>query len=176
LSRAVGQSTRDIGGIVDIGGGSSPLAAELVDAGYGDVSVLDLSPAALELARQRMGASAAQVRWIVADALQWEPERQYALWHDRATLHFFVDDTDRQRYADTARGAIEPGGHAVIATFAPDGPTECSGLPVRRSAMEEVAQLLGDEFTLLRGDRELHQTPGGGEQPFTWVVLQRAGP
>jgi SAM-dependent methyltransferase len=161
-------------GLIDAGGGSSSLASQLVGAGYRDVSVLDLSVVALRLACQRMGAAASRVQWIVADVLDWEPARRYALWHDRAMLHFFVDDADRRRYADAARRAVQPGGHAVIATFAPDGPTECSGLPVRRSSAQGIAQLLGDEFGLVREDRELHQTPGGTEQPFTWVVLQRA--
>ena len=161
-------------GLIDAGGGSSSLASQLVGAGYRDVSVLDLSVVALRLACQRMGAAASRVQWIVADVLDWEPARRYALWHDRAMLHFFVDDADRRRYADAARRAVQPGGHAVIATFAPDGPTECSGLPVRRSSAQDIAQLLGDEFGLVREDRELHQTPGGTEQPFTWVVLQRA--
>ena len=160
--------------IIDIGGGSSSLAGELVAAGYRDVTVLDLSVAALYLARRRMGAQATRVAWVVADLLDWEPPRRYALWHDRATLHFFVDDADRQRYADVARSAIEPGGHAVIATFAPDGPTDCSGLPVRRYSPQDIARLLGEEFTLARADHQVHRTPGGVEQPFTWLVLRRA--
>lgn len=121
-----------------------------------------------------MGEGASRVQWIVADVLDWEPARRYAIWHDRAMLHFFVDDADRRRYADAASWAIEPGGHAVIATFALDGPTECSGLPVRRSSAQDIGQLLGDEFSLVPDDRELHQTPGGAEQPVTWAVLQRA--
>jgi trans-aconitate methyltransferase len=161
--------------IIDIGGGSSSLAAELVEAGYTDVSVLDISDSAMMLARERMGARAEQVWWIATDLLDWRPGRQYALWHDRATLHFFTADADRNRYGEVARAAIAAGGYAVIATFAPDGPTECSGLPVRRHAAEEIAELLGARFTLLRSDRELHQTPGGSEQAFTWALLQSDG-
>jgi SAM-dependent methyltransferase len=159
--------------IVDVGGGSSPLAGELVAAGYTDVSVLDVSAAALGLARQRMGDRAGRVTWIVADVLAWSPDRGYALWHDRATLHFFVRDDDRHRYARVAGSAVAPGGYAVIATFAPDGPRTCSGLPVQRSSTQEIAALFADRFTLVSGDHEVHRTPGGVAQSFTWTVLRR---
>ena len=162
--------------IIDVGGGSSPLAAELVAAGYTDVTVLDLSPAALQLAQQRLGDRAEGVIWLAADLLDWEPPRRYELWHDRATLHFFVDRAARERYADVARAAIAPGGYAVIATFAPDGPTQCSGLPVRRSSADEIASMLGAGFSLVSSDSELHRTPGGAVQPFTWAILRRDEP
>jgi len=121
-----------------------------------------------------MGERAERVRWIVADLLDWRPDRQYALWHDRATLHFFVIDSDRQRYASVARTAIAHGGYAVIATFARDGPTECSSLPVHLSSVEEIADLLRAQFRLVRSDHELHRTPSGAQQSFTWAVLRRA--
>jgi SAM-dependent methyltransferase len=161
--------------IIDVGGGSSPLAAELVAEGYTDVSVLDISVRAMALARERMGERAERVRWIAADLLGWRPDRQYGLWHDRATLHFFVARTARERYANVARGAIAPGGYAVVATFAPDGPIQCSGLPVHRSSADEIAGVFGAQFTLLGSDQQLHRTPSGAEQSFTWAVLRRAG-
>jgi trans-aconitate methyltransferase len=116
--------------IIDVGGGSSMLAAELLAAGHGDVTVLDVSANALRLARERLGERADRVEWMVADLLEWRPRRRYALWHDRAVLHFFTRESDRASYAGRVREALAPGGHAVIATFAPDGPTSCSGLPV----------------------------------------------
>jgi SAM-dependent methyltransferase len=160
--------------IIDVGGGSSPLAAELVAGGYTDVSVLDISVQAMVLARERMGERAERVRWIAADVLDWRPDRQYALWHDRATLHFFVTGAARERYGTVARRAIAPGGYAVVATFAPDGPTECSGLPVHRSSAEEIAGLFGAQFTLLDSHHQLHRTPSGAEQSFTWAVVRHA--
>src|SRR5262249_46370048 len=142
--------------ILDVGGGSSPLAAELMARGYRDLAVLDISATAIGLAQERMGEAATHVEWIVAGLLHWRPPRHYALWHDRATLHFLILDADRERYAEIARSAVAPGGHAVIATFAPDGPTNCSGLPVHRSSPEDIVELLGDQFTLVRAAEQLH--------------------
>jgi hypothetical protein len=136
--------------------------------------VLDISTAALHLAHDRLGDQAERIHWLHVDLLAWVPERRYAIWHDRATLHFFVADADRARYRDVARAAIQPGGHAIIATFAPDGPRECSGLPVRRSSAEEIEALFGPGFSLVTADHELHSTPGGLLQAFTWAVLRRA--
>ena len=159
--------------IVDVGVGSSGLAGELLDAGYRDVSVLDVSRVALELARARLGARGDRVNWIAQDVLDWRPDRAHALWHDRALLHFFVDEDDRRRYAEVLRAALQPGGHVVIATFAPDGPESCSGLPVRRSSADDVLDLLGDEFALLTTHPETHRTPSGKEQAFMWVTARR---
>jgi trans-aconitate methyltransferase len=159
--------------IIDVGGGSSRLAGVLLDAGYSDVTVLDVSTAALDLAQSRLGDRAGLVRWIAGDLLSWEPQRAYAVWHDRAVLHFFTDEADRRRYAEILRAAIAPGGHAIVATFAPNGPERCSGLPVRRSSAEDVLGLLDESFTTVRTDTEDHRTPGGNVQPFTWVVARR---
>lgn len=159
--------------IIDVGGGSSRLAAALIGEGFTDVTVLDVSGAALELARGRMGEDAARVRWLAADLLDWVPTRRYAVWHDRAVLHFFVEDDRRDRYAATLRAALAPGAHAVIATFGPGGPAECSGLPVRRYAADDVLALLGEEFSLVHADTETHRTPGGAPQEFTWVIARR---
>lgn len=121
----------------------------MVDAGHSDITVLDLSEAALDLARGRLGGQADMVTWLAADLLTWQPTRQYAIWHDRAVLHFLTDPTDRSRYVDSLRSALMSGGHAIIATFAP-GPVHCSGLPVQRSSAQEIADLLGHDFQLLR--------------------------
>ena len=159
--------------IIDVGGGSSRLAAALLEAGHTDVSVLDISAAALELAMERLGPDAGRVTWIVADLLGWTPERRYGIWHDRAVLHFFTADAQRAEYAARVRACLDTGGHAVIATFAPDGPTTCSGLPVRRSSADDVLALLGAGFRAIGTHVEHHRTPGGRTQPFTWVVARR---
>ena len=115
------------------------------------------------------------MRWITADVLSWKPGRRYAIWHDRALLHFFTDRSDRARYAAVLLDALQPGGHAIIATFAPDGPSRCSGLTVRRSSSDDVLRLLGDEFADVFADVEHHLTPGGRVQPFTWLLARRSG-
>jgi len=165
-------------GIVDIGGGASALVDELVAAGFRDLTVLDVSSTALELARARLAASsgaeaAAAVHWVAADVCRWEPGRRFDLWHDRAVFHFLVDPADRARYRSTVGAAVAPGGHVVMATFAADGPTTCSGLPVARYDATELASELGPAFDLAESRRELHTTPAGTAQSFTWVVLRR---
>ena len=159
--------------IIDAGAGSSRLCDALLAAGYTDVTALDISETALGLARRRLGANAERIIWIAADLLQWRPPRRYAVWHDRAVLHFFVDVDDRRAYSETLRAALAPGGYAIIATFAPDGPEYCSGLPVRRSSVAEILDVLGDEFTVVATSVEIHTTPSGGAQPFTWLIARR---
>jgi trans-aconitate methyltransferase len=159
--------------VIDVGGGSSGLAGALLAAGYADVTVLDIAPTALELAQRRLGPEADRVDWLAADLLDWRPERRYAIWHDRAVLHFFVADADRRRYAETVRAALPPGGHAVIATFAPDGPASCSGLAVRHSTADEILELLGDGFAAVHHLVAEHRTPSGARQPFAWLVARQ---
>jgi trans-aconitate methyltransferase len=160
--------------LIDVGGGSSRLTAALLDAGHSDITVLDLSEVALDLARRRLGPRADTVTWLAADLLAWQPTRQYAIWHDRAVLHFFTDPSDRSRYVDSLRSALMSGGHAIIATFAPGGPDHCSGLPVQRSSAQQISDLLGHDFRLLRAQVREHRTPSGATQPFTWVIARRA--
>lgn len=159
--------------VIDVGGGASPLAGDLLDRGFNDVTVLDLSRRALDLARERLGARGTHVTWTQADLRAWSPERTYDLWHDRAVLHFLTEDEDRERYAATVARAVAPGGHAIIAGFAPDGPERCSGLPVRRASGEDLAALLGDAFTPVGVRREEHTTPSGNVQLFAWLVARR---
>lgn len=159
--------------IIDVGGGSSHLAAELLRAGFDDVTVLDLSTAGLDLARERLGQDADRVHWIVQDLLAWTPERRYAVWHDRALLHFFTDPDDRITYARKLREALAPDGHVIIATFAPDGPDHCSGQRVHRHATTDILELLGDGFTLVDTDHGVHYTPAGTPQAFTHVIAHR---
>jgi hypothetical protein len=110
------------------------------------------------------------VRCVQGDILDWEPDRPYDVWHDRAVFHFLVDDAGRERYAAALRRALRPGAHVVVGTFAADGPETCSGLPVRRYSAEDLVAELGDAFDLLETRRETHVTPKGASQPFTWVA------
>jgi len=159
--------------VVDVGGGSSPLVDGLLAGGHRDVTVLDLSEVALDRARDRLGTAAAGVTWIAADLLSWQPARTFDVWHDRAVLHFLTAEEERHQYAALAAESVTPGGHAVLATFALDGPERCSGLPVRRYDAAGLAALLGDAFTPVLSTRELHRTPSGATQAFTWLVARR---
>jgi SAM-dependent methyltransferase len=160
--------------IVDLGGGASTLAARLLAQGFLDITVLDVSVRALQLARGALGAKSAHVSWLEQDLLSWPPQRKYDLWHDRALFHFLVDPAQQERYAETLRSALRPGGKAIIGTFAADGPTTCSGLPVARYDADRLATAFGDAFTPLATRREEHRTPGNSIQAFTWVALERA--
>lgn len=158
--------------LIDVGGGSGPLVDALLAQGFSDLTVLDISEAGLSYAQQRLATAAHQVIWLRADILSWRPERTYQLWHDRAVFHFLTDPASQQRYLTTLARAVEPGGRVVIATFAADGPTHCSGLPVARYSPETLASRLGSNFTVLATEREQHNTPAGGTQPFTWLLAQ----
>jgi SAM-dependent methyltransferase len=159
---------------IDVGGGRSTLVDDLLARGFDDVTVLDLSPAALEESRRRLGARGALVTWLASDILDAPmPSAHYALWHDRAVFHFLTDDDQRARYAAMAARCVRPGGFMVLATFAPDGPEKCSGLPVRRHDARGLAEPFSDSFAMLADSRELHPTPFGTQQPFTYVVLRR---
>ena len=157
--------------IIDIGGGASRFVDALVDRGYEDLTVLDISSVALDEARGRIPESS--VTWIVDDVTTWHPERTFQLWHDRAVLHFLVDPADQARYVATATAALEPGAHLILATFAHSGPVTCSGLAVQRWSARELADLFGAAFTLLESAVKDHRTPWGAVQPFTWTLLRR---
>jgi trans-aconitate methyltransferase len=160
--------------VIDIGGGASRLVDALLARGFSDVSVLDLSAAALEAARARLGAPGERARWIVADMTTWTPARAYDVWHDRAALHFLTDPADQRAYVARLRAALKPGGCAILATFAPDGPEKCSGLPVRRHDSLSLAALLGPDFALVDTRRHDHATPGGATQRFQFSTFRRA--
>ena len=147
--------------ILDIGGGASRLVDHLIDRGFVDVTVLDLSEAALEAAKAPLGSSAARVDWIVADATVWEPHKAYDIWHDRAAFHFLTEDRDRAAYVARLERALKVGGYAIIATFALDGPERCSGLPVVRYDPASLGQTLGRGLQLVHTRRDAHATPWG---------------
>jgi hypothetical protein len=157
--------------VVDIGGGASSLVDRLVDQGFSDLSVLDVSRTALQATRQRLGGDVT-VAFLEKDVLEWRPERRFHLWHDRAAFHFLVDTADRDRYLATLRSAIQPGGFVIIATFASDGPEFCSGLPVARYSVDSLGSVLGSDFVVVATRREEHTTPDGGVQPFIWVAAR----
>jgi SAM-dependent methyltransferase len=158
--------------LADVGGGSSHLVERLLDRGFTDLTVLDISESALAGVRARLGARAETVSWLVEDIRAWRPSRQFDVWHDRALFHFLVDRADRDRYAETVRHAVRPGGAVVIATFALDGPETCSGLPVHRYDVAGIAAVLGPGAELVAESREEHVTPRGRVQPFTWAALR----
>ncbi len=158
--------------VIDIGGGASRLAGQLLASGYRDISVLDISEAALKAAANALGARAGEIDWIVSDITRWEPTRAYDVWHDRAAFHFLTDAVDRTAYVDRLRQALKPGGSAIFATFAPDGPEKCSGLQVVRHDAESIGRELGPDFRLLRTERRDHETPWGALQSFQISVFR----
>jgi len=158
--------------LIDVGGGASTLVDHLVERGHRDIAVLDVSDVALEASRERVKHPG--VRWIVSDLLSWTPDRRWDVWHDRAVLHFLISDKDRATYVEQLRRTVGHGGSFVIGTFAEDGPTHCSALPVRRHDPDDLVELLrGVEVVDQR--RDVHRTPGGSEQPFNWIA-GRVGP
>lgn len=159
--------------VIDIGGGASRLVDALLARGFTDVSVLDLSAEAIAAARTRLGETGRRRHWIVADMTTWTPDRAYDVWHDRAALHFLTEPDDQSAYVARLRAALKPGGCAILATFAPDGPEKCSGLPVQRHDSASLAALLGPEFTLVDSRRHEHTTPGGAIQRFQFSVFRR---
>jgi len=159
--------------LIDIGGGASTLAAELARKGWHDLAVLDISAAALEVAKAAYDGPAGTVDWIVADITTWQPQRAYDVWHDRAVFHFMTNDAACAGYLRALEAGLKPGGLLVMATFAPDGPEKCSGLPVQRYSPDTLAARLGVRYALLEAWREEHATPAGAHQAFTWCVFRR---
>ena len=161
-------------GLIDVGGGASLLVDHLLRRGYRDVTVLDLSPAALEQAQKRLGPDAGRVDWVVADVTEYAPGRSFMLWHDRAAFHFLTEPADRRRYVEVLRTSLNPGGQAIIAAFAPDGPKRCSGLDIVRYDALSMGAVLGPGFLLEEERREAHVTPLGGEQRFGFYRFRYA--
>jgi rhodanese-related sulfurtransferase/ubiquinone/menaquinone biosynthesis C-methylase UbiE len=160
--------------IVDVGGGASRLAAELVGLGHTDVTVVDIAAEALERARSDLGQGAANVTWVEADIRAHEFDRTFDLWHDRALFHFLVSAPDHDAYLALLGRTLNPGGNLILATFGPDGPTRCSGLPVRRYDAEAISQTLGADFELVSSQLAEHRTPSGSNQQFLYAHLKRS--
>jgi hypothetical protein len=159
--------------LIDVGGGASPLTGALLDRGFRDLTVLDISAAGMQHARDRLGPRADQVHWLTADVLSWRPQRHYQAWHDRAAYHFLTVEEHRRQYLHALDMATAPDAVAVFGCFAPDGPERCSGLPVARSSPAQLARQIGTKWLLISQDREEHITPAGTVQPFTWIALRR---
>ncbi|AMV40210.1 class I SAM-dependent methyltransferase [Planctomyces sp. SH-PL62] len=159
--------------IIDVGGGASTLVDDLVHGGYRDLTVLDVSGEALAFAKARLGARAGGVTWVEGDVTQAGlPWWAYDLWHDRAVFHFLTAAADRRAYVEVVRRALKPGGHVIIATFGPAGPSRCSGLPVVRYGPEGLAREFGEGFRLMEARPEEHRTPEGNVQQFTYARFQ----
>ncbi len=170
----IGQHASQDAAVIDIGGGASRLPDALLAAGYSDVTVLDISAEALAKARERVEQAGGSAQWIVSDVTQWRPERAYDLWHDRAAFHFLTDVADQAAYRAVLDAALRSGGTAIIATFAPDGPEKCSGLPVARHDGASIAAALGSGFSLEQELRHEHHTPWGRVQKFQFSVFRKA--
>jgi trans-aconitate methyltransferase len=159
-------------GVIDVGGGASTLTDCLLDAGYSSLAVLDLSGVALGHARTRLGERATAVEWFEADVTSFDPPHRFGIWHDRAAFHFLTDPADRRGYVSTLLRTLQPGGHVVIATFAPDGPPKCSGLEIVRYDEASILSELGPSFALRESRRETHTTPWQTEQRFIYFRFQ----
>ena len=161
------------GTIVDIGGGASRLVDHLLARGFERVTVLDVSQAALDIAKARLGKRASKVQWIAADVTKWRPAQTFDIWHDRAAFHFLVDAADRAAYIARLKQVVAPGGHVIIATFGIDGPEKCSGLPVQRYDSKGLAEQLGASFELAETRSEVHRTPWNSNQAFQFSRFYR---
>lgn len=159
--------------IADVGGGASRLVDRLLADGYSDLTVVDISRAALDRLRDRLGPKAGAVTRIAADVADWRPPVRYRVWHDRAVFHFLTEDSRRRGYVEALQAGVAAGGSFIVATFAPEGPETCSGLPVRRYGPEDLADALGAGWELVETAKEAHRTPAGRVQPFTWCRFCR---
>jgi 2-polyprenyl-3-methyl-5-hydroxy-6-metoxy-1,4-benzoquinol methylase len=160
--------------IIDVGGGASILVDELLAEGYTDLTVLDLSAAALAVAKQRLDKHSNAVHWMENDITRAEfPLHRFDIWHDRAVFHFLTSAEDRQAYVERVMHAVRPGGHVIIATFAEDGPEKCSGLPVMRYQPDTLHAEFGDAFLLVEHEKEAHHTPFGTVQQFVYCYCRK---
>jgi SAM-dependent methyltransferase len=159
--------------IADIGGGASHLVDALIDRGFINVIVLDLSEAALDAARIRLGDKAGRAQWIAADVTKWQPTQLFDIWHDRAAFHFLTTAADQAAYVERVAKAVKPGGHVIIGTFAMNGPERCSGLPIVRYDAASLGRVLGGDFELLHTRLHDHVTPWAAIQHFQFSVFRR---
>jgi 2-polyprenyl-3-methyl-5-hydroxy-6-metoxy-1,4-benzoquinol methylase len=168
--KLIEEATRDRNAhIIDVGGGESTLVDDLLVRGYHNLSVLDLSSTALAVAKERLGDKADQVNWLCGDVTTFAFSRQGCdVWHDRAVFHFLTDVKDRAEYVRQVAHAVKPGGHVIVATFGPEGPTQCSGLDVVRYDPSALHDEFGPSFQLVKHLTELHRTPAGSIQQFTY--------
>jgi len=171
----IGQAARGRdAAVIDVGGGESTLVDDLLAAGYRDLTVLDISSKALQDTRARLGPAGDRIHWLAADILEAElPAAGYEVWHDRAVFHFLTQPGQRERYVAQVLRALKPGGHAIVGTFGPEGPTQCSGLEVARYSPGELHGTFGLPFELIASSTELHRTPWGATQQFVYCFCRR---
>lgn len=163
------------GQIIDIGGGASTLVDDLLAYGYQNITVLDISGAALDAAKKRLGTNSGYVHWLEANILEVElPAQTYDVWHDRAVFHFLLTPEQRQLYVQNVLRAVKPGGLVIVATFGLDGPDMCSGLPVMQYDADTLHQQFGEPFILLGHEEELHKTPSGKIQQFVYCLCRKS--
>lgn len=162
--------------IIDIGGGASTLVDDLLENGFVDVSVLDISSTAIEASKRRLGRRADEVDWIEADITEVDlPAEHFDVWHDRAVFHFLTDPDDRRRYVELVNRSVKPGGHIIVASFGLNGPLKCSGLDVVRYSPDTMHDEFGDQFELIRSIDESHNTPFGTTQEFIYCYCRKSG-
>ena len=170
IERAAGGS---LAAIIDVGGGPSTLVDDLLVHGYKNITVLDISETALALAKTRLGRAAERVEWIPADVAHAElPSHAYDVWHDRAVFHFLTSPEDRVAYVQNVMHAVKRGGHVIVSTFGPDGPSKCSGLDVVRYDAQSLHDQFGKRFRLVESAKEMHQTPFGNTQQFLYCYCR----
>jgi SAM-dependent methyltransferase len=166
-------STNKNAAIIDIGGGESTLVDDLFNEGYQNLSVLDISQKAIDVAKGRMGQNANRIQWYCADITQANlPEAYFDIWHDRAVFHFLMKQSDRDRYVERVKRSVKHGGYVIMATFGPEGPTQCSDLDVERYDTQELHHQFGDSFELLQSSTEMHQTPMSTSQQFLYCFCK----
>ena len=160
--------------IIDVGGGSSTLADDLLSSGFADISVLDISAAAMKKSQGRLGSCARLIEWIEADITEVSlPKNHYDVWHDRAVFHFLTDAKDRKKYVKLVMNSLRPGGHIIVASFGENGPLKCSGLDVVRYSSETMHNEFGDEFKLIKSFNETHKTPFATTQEFIYCYCRK---
>jgi 2-polyprenyl-3-methyl-5-hydroxy-6-metoxy-1,4-benzoquinol methylase len=159
--------------IIDVGGGESTLVDDLLLRGYQNITILDISQIAIDVTKQRLGSAAEQVRWLVGDITEIELEKgAYDVWHDRAVFHFLIAPEHRIAYVRQVASSVKPGGHVIVSTFGPDGPTKCSGLEVMRYDAGSLHSEFGARFRLVESSQELHHTPFGTTQQFLYCYCR----
>jgi 2-polyprenyl-3-methyl-5-hydroxy-6-metoxy-1,4-benzoquinol methylase len=159
--------------IIDIGGGESTLVDDLLACGYRNLTILDVSQTALDTTKARLGEAGERIHWICADVAQTDlPAHSFDVWHDRAVFHFLIEPEQRMAYVQLAARAVRPGGHVIVSTFGPEGPTQCSGLDVARYDADSLHGEFGSRFKLVESSKELHQTPFGTTQQFLYCYCR----
>ncbi|MFM2134985.1 MAG: hypothetical protein RL021_385 [Bacteroidota bacterium] len=159
--------------IIDVGGGDSFLVDRLLDKGYTDITVLDISEAAIQRAKQRLGSRGEKVNWVVSDVTRFTPNEKYDVWHDRATFHFLTDPAETGKYVEIVEASIAPGGKLIVGTFSETGPKKCSGIEIKQYSQEGLAAVFSKGFTKRSCMNVDHMTPSSTVQNFTFCSFQR---